>query len=169
MVDSQGEMNPSQQHKTKEKTGQTKCTGYNMTLDNMWERAFYSTRRYTDVSALSFLAHFMWTDIALIDGYSRQIGRAREREWGDELQGTEGRKVREGEEEGERKARKRLIDFGTSSKTRPRFSDSKSWLAVSTVELVRQLGRKNNMKTCRSLLWLHLPPDLVLQDFLNSS
>lgn len=78
----------------------------------------------------------------MIDGHSRQIGSVRERERGEEIQETEGRKVREGEEEGERKARKRLIDFGKSSKTRPRFSDSKSWLAVSTVELVRQLGRK---------------------------
>lgn len=55
----------------------------------------------------------------LIDGHSRQIVSARERERGDELQGTEGRKVREGDEVGERRARRRLIDFGKSSKTRP--------------------------------------------------
>lgn len=49
--------------------------------------------------------------------------------------------MRERKGEG-RRARKRLIDFGKSSKTRPQFSDSKSWLAVSEVELVRQLARR---------------------------
>lgn len=39
-------------------------------------------------------------------------------------------------------ARKRLIDFGKSSKTRPQFSDSEIWLTVSEVELVRQLARR---------------------------
>lgn len=54
----------------------------------------------------------------------------------------EGRKVSEGEEEGQERARKRLIDLGKSSKTCPQFSDSKRWLAVSEVELVRQLARR---------------------------
>lgn len=61
---------------------------------------------------------------------------------GVELLGKEGRKVSEGGKKGEWRARKRLIDFGKSSKTRPQFSDSKSWLTVSEVELVRQLARR---------------------------
>lgn len=151
-----------------------------MTPHNIWERAFNSTRRNIDVSALSLLVHFMRTDITLerempeidreiwIDGYSRQIASAREWQRGDELQGKEGRKVSEWEGKGERRARKRLIDFGKSSKTRPQFSDSQSWLTVSVVELVRQLAAS---------LWkgpevFYVPPsfpELVLQDLPNNS
>lgn len=67
----------------------------------------------------------------------------------------EGRKVSEGEEEGQERARKRLIDLGKSSKTCPQFSDSKRWLAVSEVELVRQLARRI-WSASRSLIRLHL-------------
>lgn len=63
---------------------------------------------------------------------------ATEHEIGDKLQGKEGRKV----SEPERMTRKRLIDFGKSSKTRSQFSDSNSWLIVSVMELVRQLAKR---------------------------
>lgn len=46
-----------------------------------------------------------------IDGYSRQIVRARRRERGGELQGKEGRTVSEGEEGGEKEGQEGINRF----------------------------------------------------------
>lgn len=72
-----------------------------------------------------------------------------------------------------RRPQRELIDFGKSSKTHPpNFSDSQRWLAVSTVEPVRQpAGIKYSEST--GLTPPHLPPKLLLEnnpsDKLSSS
>lgn len=93
---------------------------------------------------------------------------AREWERGDQLRGKEGRKVSEREEEGEQRARKRLIDFGKRSKTCPQFSDSKTWLTVSVVRLVRQLATRIGRVQRRPKHPTPTPPpfsEWVLKDF----